>query len=123
LLYRATQSNQAAVAVEIANLTVSIVSLENAIQAHLRVSPHAVLQVRARAAGVRAAANPRLSISDILTELQIAAAIAQTVPGTQPYSGLAAIVIRATQQALAARNSASGEPIDLSTIQPIAPIQ
>jgi hypothetical protein len=121
-LYRATQSNQAAVSVDIANLTVSIVSLENAIQAHLRVSPQAVLQVRAKAAKFRAAASPRISISDILTELQIAAAIAQTVPGTQPYSGLAAIVIRATQQALAARNSASGEAIDLSTIQPIAPI-
>jgi hypothetical protein len=122
-IYRATQGNQAAVSVAISNLTVSIVSLEDAIQAHLPVSPQAVLQVRARAAKVRATASPRISISDILTELEIAAAIAQTVPGTQPYSGLAALVIRATQQALAARNSASGEPIDLATIQPIALIQ
>jgi hypothetical protein len=122
-LYRATQSNEAAVSVDIANLTVSIVSLEDAIQARLHVSPQVVLQVRAKAAKVRAAASPRISISDILTELEIAAAIAQTVPGTQPYSGLAELVIRATQQALAARNSASGELIDLSTIQPVALIE
>lgn len=122
-LYRATQSNQAAVSVDIANLTASIVSLESAIQANLQVSPQVISNVRRKAARVRAAANPRISISDILTELQIAAAIAEAVPGTQPYSGLAAIVIKATQQALAARNSASGEPIDLSTIQPIALIE
>ena len=122
-LYRASQGNQAAVTVAIANLTVSIVSLENAIQAALHVSPHAVLKVRAKAAKVRAAANPRISISDILTELEIAAAIAETVPGAEPYSGLAAIVINAAQQALAAQSSASGQAIDLSTIQPIAPIQ
>jgi hypothetical protein len=122
-LYRATQGNQAAVSVDVANLTVSIVSLEDAIQARLHVSPQAVLQVRAKAAKVRAVASPRISISDILTELEIAAAIAQTVPGTQPYSGLAAIVIKATQQALAARSSAPGAPIDLSTIQPIALIE
>ncbi|MGI9074853.1 MAG: hypothetical protein ACR2JB_26845 [Bryobacteraceae bacterium] len=122
-LYRTTQGNEAAVSVDIANLTVSIVSLEDALQAHLHVSPQAVLQVRAKAARVRAAASPRISISDILTELEIAAAIAQTVPGTQPYSALAEIVIRATQQALAARSSASGKPIDLSALQPIALIE
>jgi hypothetical protein len=122
-LYRATQGNQAAVAVGIANLTVSIVSFENAIQAALHVSPQAVLKVRARATRIRAAASGRISISDILTELEIAAAIAQTVAGTEPYAGLAAIVINAAQQALVAHNSASGQAIDLSTIQPIALIQ
>jgi hypothetical protein len=122
-LYRTTQGNQAAVAVGIANLTVSIVSFENAIQAALHVSPQAVLKVRARATRIRAAASGRISISDILTELEIAAAIAQTVAGTEPYAGLAAIVINAAQQALIAQNSASGQAIDLSTIQPIALIQ
>jgi len=122
-LYRSTQSNQAAVSVDLANLTVSVVSLENAIQAALHVSPQAVLRVRGRAIKIRAAAGPSISISDILTELEIAAAIAQTVPGAQPYSGLAAIVISATQQALAAQSLESGKPIDLSTIQPIGLIQ
>jgi hypothetical protein len=122
-LYRTTQGNQAAVSVAISNLTFSIVSLENAIQAALHVSPQAVLNVRAKAAKLRASASPRISISDILTELEIAAAIARTLPGTQSYAGLAAIVISAAQQALAAQSSASGQAIDLSTIQPIALIQ
>jgi hypothetical protein len=122
-LYRTTQANQAAVSVAISNLTFSIVSLENAIQAALHVSPQAVLNVRAKAAKLRASASPRISISDILTELEIAAAIARTLPGTQSYAGLAAIVISAAQQALAAQSSASGQAIDLSTIQPIALIQ
>jgi hypothetical protein len=122
-LYRTTQANQAAVSVAISNLTFSIVSLENAIQAALHVSPQAVLNVRAKAAKLRASASPRISISDILTELEIAAAIARTLPGTQSYAGLAAIVISAAQQALAAQTSASGQAIDLSTIQPIALIQ
>jgi hypothetical protein len=122
-LYRTTQSNEAAVTLTIANLTVSIVSLENEIQAALHVSPQAVLNVRRRAMKIRAAASPRISISDILTELEIAASIAQTVPGAQSYAGLAAIVISAAQQALAAHSSASGQAIDLSTIQPILLIQ
>jgi hypothetical protein len=122
-LYRTTQANQAAVSVAISNLTFSIVSLENAIQAALHVSPQAVLNVRGKAAKLRASASPRISISDILTELEIAAAIARTLPGTQSYAGLAAIVISAAQQALAAQTSASGQAIDLSTIQPIALIQ
>jgi hypothetical protein len=122
-LYRADQSNQAEVSVDIANLTVSVVSLENAFQPAMHVSPQVVLNVRAKAARMRATATPRISISDILTELEIAASIAATVPATQPYSGLAAIIINATRQALAAQSSASGQPIDLSTIQPILPIQ
>jgi hypothetical protein len=122
-LYRANQSNQAEVSVSIVNLTVSIVSLENAIQAALHVSPETVLKVHEKAGKIRATANPRITVSDILTELEIAAAIAKTVSGTQPYSGLAAIVINATEQALAALNSVSGQAIDLSTIQPVALIQ
>ncbi len=87
------------------------------------MSPQAVLKAREKAGKIRAAAGQRITISDILTELEIAAAIAETVPGTEPYSELAAIVITATQQALAAESSASGQAIDLSTIQPIALIQ
>ncbi len=121
-LYRSNQSNQPAVSVGLSNLAVSIVSLENAFQAGLHVSPETVLKIRTRAGRMRAAASPRISISDILTELEIAASIAETVPGTQPYSTLAAIVIRATQQALAAQTSGSGQAIDLSTIQPVPAI-
>ena len=122
-VYRSTQNNPAAVSVTVSNLTLSIVSLENAIQGALNVSPETVLKVRQKAKRIRAATSTRISISDILAELQIAASIAQTVPGAQLYSSLAALVIRVAQAALAAQTSASGQPIDLSTIQPLAAIQ
>jgi hypothetical protein len=118
-LYRATPTNQSAVAVGIANLAVSIVSLENAFQSSLHVPADTVLNVRRKATKLRANAAGKITISDILTELEIAAAIAQNVPGAAPYAGLAAIIINATQQALAAQNSTSGQAINLSSIQPI----
>ncbi len=120
-LYRAN-GNAAAVSVALANLAVSLVALEDTFQADLHVSPATVLKLRSRAAKLRAAAGPEISISDILTDLEIAASIAETIPATQPYSALAAMIIQATQQALAAESAASGQPIDLSTIQAIASI-
>ena len=120
--YRATTANQAAVALAISNLTVSIVALENSIQSDMHVPPSTVSHVRGRAFRLRAAAQPRITISDVLTELEIAATVAAAVPGTQPYSTLAAVVIRTTQQAVAALSASSGHPIDLSTITPVAAI-
>ncbi len=120
--YRANPASQASVAVAVSNLTVSIVALEDNFESSMHVSPNAVLKARGKAASIRAA-HPQITISDILTELEVAASIAEAVPGTQPYSALAAVVIDATKQALAANQSASGQPIDLSTIQPLAPIQ
>lgn len=122
-LYRTNPNNQAAVAVAISNLTVSVVALENAFQSGMHVSPNAVAKARAKAQKMRDAARQTITLSDILTELEIAAQIAEAVPGTQPYSTLAAMVINATEQAIAALKSASGQLIDLSTIQPISPIQ
>ena len=98
------KSNQAAVSVDIVNLTVSIVSLENAIQAALHVSPQVILKVRAKAAKIRAAAESahqhlRYSYRTAKSRLQLQ----RLCQAREPYSGLAAIVINATQQALAAR--------------------
>jgi len=121
-LFRTATTNQAQAALAISDLTVSVVSLENALQTDLHVAPQAVVKVRGRAARLRAAAAPQITISDILTELEIAASIAATVPGTQPYANLAELVIKTTQAALAASNASAGQPIDLSTIQPIAAI-
>ncbi len=121
-LFRTASTNQSEAALAISNLTVSIVSLENTLQAGIHVNPQTVIRVRGRAARLRAAAAPRISISDILTELEIAASIASTVPGTQPYAALAEIVIKTTQAALAASNASAGRLIDLSTIQPVASI-
>ncbi len=121
-LFRIAPKSQTETALAISNLTVSIVSLENSFQSALHVEPAVVLQVRNRANHLRAAAAPRMTISDLLSELEIAATIAQAVPGTEPYSTLAAIVIKTTQDALAAASSAAGQPINLATIQPIPAI-
>ena len=67
-------------------------------------------------------ATARVSISDILTELQIAAAIARTIAPAAPYALLAELVIGATSQAVAAESAASGRAIDLTTIAPIPAI-
>ncbi|HEX4769230.1 MAG TPA: hypothetical protein VH351_00260 [Bryobacteraceae bacterium] len=121
--YRTAPASSAAVTVAIANLAVAIVSLEDTFQTDLHVSPQTVTNSRSKVMRLKAAAQQHITISDILTELEIAATIAESVPGTQPYSTLAAIVIKTTQTAVAALTAASGQPIDLSKIQPIAAIQ
>ena len=70
--------------------------------------------LRARAAG------QNVTVSDILTELEIAAAVARAVPAASVYAGLASMVIEATSQALAAESASAGQAIDLTTIQPLA---
>jgi hypothetical protein len=122
-LFRTAPSNQAGAALALSNLTFSIVSLENAFQLDLHVPAKSTRAVRARAARMRAAAAPKITISDILTELEIAASIAATVPGAQPYSTLASVVIRTTQEAVSAVAAAEGQPIDMTNIQPIPSIQ
>lgn len=123
-LYRtiANNSSQAQVTTAMQNLTLSVVVLENTFETDMNV-PTAVDQaIRTQAAQIRAAAGPNASISDILTALEIAASIAETVPAAQPYAALAAVVIAATDAALDAEDAASGQLIDLSTISAIAPI-
>lgn len=120
-LYRTNQTDQSQLSSAVANLTVSVVALEGVFQSDMNPSPAAVANVQGRAKKMRAAAA-RLSLSDILTELQIAAAIARTIAPAAPYALLADLVIDATRQAMAAQTAASGRPIDLSTISPIAAI-
>ena len=124
-VYRAvaSSSNQAQVSVALQSLTLSIVVLENAFESDLHVSAAIFSQIRARAEQIRAAAGPNASVADILTDLEIAAAIAEAVPQAQPYAALAAVVIAATDAALNAEQASAGQPIDLSTIQPVAPLQ
>jgi hypothetical protein len=120
-LYRTDQSNQSQLSLTIANLTVSVVALESTFQSDMNASPAAVANVQTRAKKMRASA--RVSISDILTELEIAAAIARTIPPAAPYALLAELVIGTTTQAVAAESAASGYAIDLTTISPIMPIE
>lgn len=119
--FRSQPASQAQAALAIDNLTVNIVSLENAFQNDMHVQASTANTVRERTYQIRAA-HASLNISDILTELQVAASIAATVPGAQPYAALAEIVIGATRSAIDAITSASGQPIDISTIAPVAPL-
>jgi hypothetical protein len=119
-LYRTDQSNQSQLSLEVANLTVSVAALESVLQSDMNASPVVVANVQSRARKMRATA--RVSISDILTELEIAAAVARTIAPAAPYALLAQLVIGATTQAVAAATAASGHAIDLTTISPIAAI-
>jgi hypothetical protein len=121
-VFRVIPADQGSAALAISNLTTSVVYLENTFQADMQVPPATVQQVRGKAARIRAKAQPQISISDILNELEIAASIAAAVPGTEPYAMIAEMVIKATEQAIAAAESSSGQPIDLSTIAPVAPL-
>ncbi|HEY7302820.1 MAG TPA: hypothetical protein VH601_01800 [Bryobacteraceae bacterium] len=120
--FRAQTGNQAAAGTALASLTASIVSLENAFITGIRANSQEA-EIRHRASIIRARAKKNLTVSDILTELQIAAALAGTIPAGQPYSQIAAIVIEATTRALEAEKATTGQPIDLASIQPVLPIQ
>ncbi|HMJ61297.1 MAG TPA: hypothetical protein VK493_06010 [Bryobacteraceae bacterium] len=119
-LYRTDLNNQSQLSLAVANLTVSVVALESVFQSDMNAAPAAVANVHGRAKKMRATA--RVSISDILTELEIAAAVARTIAPAAPYALLAELVIRATSQAVAAQSAASGHAIDLTTIAPIPAI-
>jgi hypothetical protein len=119
--YRATAGNQADMAVALANLTTSVIALEDAFLSDLPVSAAASAGVHQKAAKMRAA-QPKVSISDILTELEIAAALAEAIPAAQPYAALAELVIQAASQALAAEQMTSGQPINLAALAPVPAI-
>jgi hypothetical protein len=120
-LYRTT-ANEADISMALANLTVSVVALENAFLNDMHASSVNIVKMRRKANAMRARASASVTISDVLTELEIAAAVAKAIPAAQPYAALAQIVIDATSQAVAAEAAASGQVIDLSTIQPLAAI-
>ena len=122
--FRSAPTTQSEVQATIDNLTIAIVALENAFQTDMHASTMSVAKIRARAKHLRTTAGQAgISISALLTELEIASAIAQTIPQTGPYSQLATIVIQTTNAALAAETAAVGQPIDLTLIQPIAAMQ
>jgi hypothetical protein len=121
--FRSQPANSVAVTTEIADLTISIVSLESALTAGMKANPQTAAEIRQKAFKLRARTGGRVSVPDILTELEIAAAVAETIPAGQPYSQIAMIVIQATGQALAIEEATAGQPIDLNLIAPVLPIQ
>jgi len=122
--FRVSPTTQAEVSVNIGNLTLAIVALENAFQLDMQASTTNVAEIRARAKRLRTSAGQAgISVTDLLTELEIAAAVAATIPQTGPYAKLAEIVIATTTAALVAENAEVGQPIDLTLISPIPAIQ
>jgi hypothetical protein len=121
--FRVQPASQAEVAVMIGNLTVAVVALENVFQSDMQAAPASVADVRKHAKRLRTSAKQAgVTVSDILTELEIAAAVAHTIPQAGPYAALAEMVIESTSAALAAEIAAAGQPIDLSLVQPIPAI-
>jgi hypothetical protein len=121
--FRITPSTQAEVTVTVNNLTIAIVALENAFESDMGASATNIAAIRARASKLRSSAGQSISVSDLLTELEIAAAVANTIPRTGPYAQLAEMVVETTSSALVAETSAVGQPIDLTQIQPLPAIQ
>ncbi len=121
-LFRAQSGSQGSVRLEINNLVVAAVALESAFETDMDVSAKTVANIRGRAALIRAHAGKNVTVSDILTELEVAAAIAETVPAAKPYSAIAVMVIAATSDALAAEQAGAGQPITLESIQPVPAI-
>jgi hypothetical protein len=120
--FRTAPADQSEAALAISALSVSIIRLESSFQADMHVQAKVAANIHARAAHFRASVASNVTISDVLTELEAAAAIAATVPGTQPYATIAEAVIQTTQFAVQALKGVTGQPIDLSTLTPIAPI-
>lgn len=122
--FRTTPTTQADVTTTVNNLTVAIVALENAFDTDMKASAASIADIRKRAKRLRLAAGQNgVSVSDLLTELEIAAAVANTIPRTGPYAQLAEMVIQTTSAALVAETAAVGQPIDLTQIQPLPAIQ
>lgn len=121
--FRTAPTTQAEVGVAIDNLTIAIVGIENAFQTAMQPSAKNVAAIRARALHLRASATKAgITVSDLLTELEIAAAIARTIPPAGPYAQLAQLVIQTTSAALSAETAATGQPVDMTLIQPILAI-
>jgi hypothetical protein len=108
---------------DLQSLTVALVLLETEIQSGFHATPSQSNSVRASAGRIRArAAQAHVTVSDILTELEIATALAQTVPSAGPYARLARAVITATADAISAQQLYSGKPIDLQTLPLLDPL-
>jgi len=121
--FRTQPQQQVTVTTAISELTLGLVNLENVLIEGAHADSQATAAVRRKASRIRARLDRNITISDILTELEIAASVAETIPGVEPYSQIASMIIQATNQALAAEKATVGQPIDLTTIQPIPVIQ
>lgn len=110
---------------QIGLVTAAVIELESQLQADLKPSAEAIQKANAKYASLKDqypahTIAAHISLASILTELEIAAAVAQSIPIASPYAQLAQLVIEATSQAVAAVQASSGKPIDLSLIGPVS---
>ena len=120
--YRNSAHDETSVSAALGNLTVGITSLESALVSDLHVDGQHSAQVRKAAQRIRARASARMTVADILTELEIAASIAAVVPSTADYAMLAKGIINATGAALSAEQAFADKPIQIDTMAAITPI-
>ncbi len=105
---------------DLRSLTVALVTLETSLASEFHTTSKQSATVRASARQIRAqATKAHVQVSDILTELEIAMALAQAVPSTNEYARLAQVVVNATSSALAAQGNTAGKPINLQNIPAI----
>lgn len=126
LFRQSPNANQAQLAIQINNVVASVVTLESLFESDMHASPAEINSARAKAAVIRAKvgaeAKSNISLVNILTELEIAATVAEAIPAASPYAAIAALVISATEKAVSDVSNTSGQPIDLSLITPVAQI-
>jgi hypothetical protein len=108
---------------QLGSVSLSIVALENQIQADLHPPAKAILDAREKVLAKRerltSTARAHVSLASVLVQLEMFASIAQVIPATGPYGALAALVIQATSEAYLAIHNAAGKPIDLALLAPI----
>jgi hypothetical protein len=123
--YRSSADAQPSLSAALGNLAVGITSLESTLVTELRVNEEHSAEVRKAAQKIRARANRanvQITVADVLTELEIAASLAATVPAGETYAALAKAIINATGAALIMEQAEADKPIQLETIAAIAPI-
>jgi hypothetical protein len=120
--YRSSSDIEPSLSAALGNLAVGITSLESALVSDLRVDDEHAADVRKAAQKIRARANVHITVADVLTELEIAASLAATIPSSEAYAALAKAVINATGAALIAEQAGAGKPIRLDAIAAITPI-
>jgi hypothetical protein len=120
--YRSSADTQPSLLVALGNLAVGITSLESALVTDLRVDEQHSADVRKAAQKIRARANVHITVADVLTELEIAASLAATVPTGETYATLAKAIVNATGAALIMEQAEADQPIQLEAIAAITPI-
>jgi hypothetical protein len=120
--YRNRTEAETSVSAALGQLTVDFVSLEGQLIAELPVNQQHAAAIRKTAQKIRDHAGANVTVADILTELEIAAALASGVPGGTAYAELAKAVITVTGTALAEEQAGADQPINLDSIAAIQPL-